>query len=416
MDINFTTPAPLLSAGLLLAKNKIYSMAWLDADFNVTACFGELAPGLEAGEPLYAGLPFLADYEDEIRSLPHDGRSSFELPGIMLKGTGGKSAPRIDIVVFRHRETDFNASGASTAAGTLTHRDGGKNRFLLLVTRAGAQSMDLAIARMLRERQMLREDIEQKNLELDRVNTELELSNRDLEDFATIISHDLKAPMRAMRYLADDIEIALNTDKPDSAKDACSDLKVQSRRMSTMLSQLLDYASVGHHPDSLEQCDTRALIDQIIASLPRPVGMAIIIEGEWPIVETFVAPLDLVARNLIDNAIKHHDHPDASEIHIAATPSADTLKIVISDDGPGIPTARQEAVFHPFRSFSNDAADGGNSAPTSILAQGMGLAFVKRTVEIVGGSISLKSDPTQGRGSAFLVTWPLSRSDGRNIP
>lgn len=412
MDIDFAAPAPLLSAGLLLAKNHIYTMAWLDDDLIVTARFGELAPGLEVGESLSTCLPVLADYEEEIRSLPHDQQSSFELPGIMLVTPGRQDAPRIDIMVFRHG--DPIAANADAHAGPTPNDAGPRNPqstncFLVLVTRAGTQTMDLAMARMQRERQMLLEDIAQKKLELDRVNAELELSNRDLEDFATIISHDLKAPMRALRYLADDIETSLGTNDRQAARDACTDLKVQSRRMSTMLSQLLDYASVGRQKNSSEVCDTRLLIDEVATSLPRPSGMRLHVQGDWPVVATYIAPLDLVLRNLIDNAIKHHDKPQDGEIRIVAERSGDTLEILISDDGPGIPLSRQEAVFYPFRSFSGDAAGGSAADSGQASSEGMGLAFVKRTIETVGGSLTLTSDPTQGRGSSFLVAWPLSR-------
>ncbi len=67
--------APLLSASLLLARNGIYGMAWLDADLFVTGRFGELTSSLEIGERLHTGMPILADYEDDIQALPLDGKS-----------------------------------------------------------------------------------------------------------------------------------------------------------------------------------------------------------------------------------------------------------------------------------------------------------------------------------------------------
>ncbi|KUO56088.1 MAG: hypothetical protein APF80_03860 [Alphaproteobacteria bacterium BRH_c36] len=395
MDVRSASPAPLLSAGLLLARNRIYAMAWLDADLIVTARFGDLAPGLEAGEPLHVGLPVLADYEDDIRALPCDGHSSFELPGIMLVDPLGEPAPRIDLIVYRHVDRLPEAATSDTS------------EFLLLITRAGTQTMDLAVARMQRDRHILLEDIALKKLELDRVNAELELCNRDLEDFATIISHDLKAPMRALRYHADDIEAALDSGQLQVARESCADLKTQSRRMSTMLSQLLDYAAVGRQKESVEACDTRALIDSITASLPRPPGLAITIEGEWPIIETYLAPLDLVIRNLIDNAIKHHDRAGEGEIRIAATPCTGSLNIVIQDDGPGIPRSRHETIFQPFRSYRPDG-EGGCEADAG-LSHGMGLAFVKRMIETVGGRLDLSSDPSRRRGSAFKIVWPGGR-------
>ncbi|MBU2581892.1 MAG: HAMP domain-containing histidine kinase [Alphaproteobacteria bacterium] len=398
-------PAPLLSAGLLLARNHIYTMAWLDRDLFVSGRFGELTPQLQVGEPLSSGLPVLADYEDDIHALPCDGSTSFELPGIMLIDADGTPAPRIDIVIFRHTAVVAADNPASTNGSEEIHSEDNGCEFLLLVTRPGTHSTEVAVARLQRDRHMLLEDIEQKKLELDRVNAELEITNRDLEDFATVISHDLKAPMRALRYLAEDIEKAIDDDEPEAARTACEALKKQSRRMSTMLSELLDYASVGRKKEILEPCDTRALVEGISASLPRPAGMNLHIGGQWPVIETYVAPLDLVVRNLIDNAIKHHDRPDASTIGINATTSTDTLEISIEDDGPGIPATLQEAVFYPFRSFSRQSSAAHPENTES--SHGMGLAFVKRTIEAVGGRLSLTSAPEWSRGSTFRVSWPL---------
>lgn len=401
-------PAPLMSAGLLLARNHILTMAWLDSDLVVTGRFGELAPALEVGEPLSFGLPVLADYQDDIRALPCDGRTPFELPGILLVGNEGKPTSRIDIIVFRHAEMNpagsLTATNENSAPGT-PGTPGQHSQFLLLITRAGARSMDIAVARLQRDRQMLLEDVEQKKLELDRLNAELEITNRDLEDFATVISHDLKAPMRALRYLADDIETALDRGNPQHARTACEAIKKQSRRMSSMLSDLLDYASVGRKREIIEPCDTRTLVESIAVSLPRPAGMSLKIGGEWPTIETYIAPLDLVIRNLLDNAIKHHDRGESGQIRIIAAVTGDTLDIAIQDDGPGIPLARQEAIFYPFRSYPNLEAETGAEQAAS--SQGMGLAFVKRTIESIGGSLSLTSDPRNARGSRFELSWPL---------
>jgi len=401
-------PSPLLSAGLLLARNGIYGMAWLDAGFVVTARFGDLTASLGVGEAVSSGLPFLADYLDDIQNLPADGRTSFELPGILLVNGEGTDTPRIDIYVFRsHPEITEHSVGEATLNDQtpITNND----EFLLLVTRAsGHSSTDITLARLQRDRTILLEQIEQQKLELERTNAELELCNRDLEDFATIISHDLKAPMRALRYFTDDIETALAQARPQDAHKACAALKQQSRRMSTMLSQLLDYASLGRQTEALEHINSRHLIDSIVSSLPRPHRFTIEVQGDWPNIETYVAPFDLVLRNLVDNAIKHHDKPEAGWVRVFAKLTDDHLSVTVSDNGPGIPLGRQEAVFYPFRSYRRDP-DGG-CQPNAELAHGMGLAFVKRTVETVGGQLHLISNPAERRGSAFQLSWPLTPS------
>ena len=402
-------PAPLLSAGLLLARSGIYGMAWLDADFVVTARFGDLTANLEVGESILTGLPILADYTDEIQALPADGRASFELPGILLVQTDDANSPRIDIHVFRTEASPPLTEASWIGSGDeMAIADAG--RYLLLISRTSNQSgTDVALARLQRDRAILLEQIEQQKLELERTNAELELCNRDLEDFATIISHDLKAPMRALRYYADDIESALDASRPEDARHACAAMKQQSRRMSTMLSQLLDYASLGRQKDALETIDTRQLIGAIVSSLPRPPGFTIAVAGDWPVIETYVAPFDLVLRNLIDNAIKHHDRPGEGQVHVEAKRAEDQLWLTISDNGPGISSGRQDAVFYPFRSYQGSLESG--CEPNEQRDHGMGLAFVKRTIETVGGQLQLISNPAERRGCEFRISWPLKSSD-----
>lgn len=391
---------PLLSAGMLLARTGIYGMVWLDDEFVVTARFGDLSDGIEVGDSLYAGLPILADYEDDIRALPKDAATGFELPGVLLVQNSSDQKPRIDIHVYRfvpfeHEEGQSNAAEPSQD----------DTQYLLLLTRAGSPAgNDLAIARMQRDRRILLEQIEQQKLALERTNKELELCNRDLEDFASIISHDLKAPMRSLRYLANDVEEALAQNNPTGARTACEALKSQTRRMSSMLLELLDYASLGRHQEIIDNTDTRALIETIVGSLPIPEGMTVEINGHWPTLQTYVAPLDLVLRNLINNAIKHHDHPDKGRITIDAMEKEPHLILTVGDDGPGIPQARQSAIFYPFRSFQRQSPE---QEPKTDASHGMGLAFVKRTLNAVDGEITVVSDAPQNRGTKFIVRWPL---------
>ncbi|MEQ8824983.1 MAG: HAMP domain-containing sensor histidine kinase [Filomicrobium sp.] len=385
---------------MLLARTGIYGMVWLDDEFVVTARFGDLSDGIEVGDSLYVGLPILADYEDDIRALPKDAAKGFELPGVLLVQNSTDQKPRIDIHVYRF--VPFEHETGQTNAAEPSQDD---VQYLLLLTRAGsAAGNDLAIARMQRDRRILLEQIEQQKLELERTNKELELCNRDLEDFASIISHDLKAPMRSLRYLANDVEEALAQNNSSDARTACEALKTQTRRMSSMLIELLDYASLGRRQDIVDKTDTRALVETIVDSLPQPAGMTIEVSGTWPTLETYIAPLDLVLRNLINNAIKHHDHPDKGRITIDAIEKEPHLILTIGDDGPGIPQSRHNAIFYPFRSFHEKSAE---KEPDTDASHGMGLAFVKRTLEAVGGEITVVSNAPQKRGTKFVVRWPL---------
>ena len=267
--------------------------------------------------------------------------------------------------------------------------------YMLLVARASIDAtLEIELLRHVRARLMAEAEIKAKSEELAR-------ANRDLEQFAAIISHDLKAPMRALAYMTEDVDASLANARIDEARAQMDWIRSQARRMSSMLTTLLDYSSIGRKSRAIEAVDTHAVAQTIVSSLPHGRQFRVSVEGEWPVIETLKAPLDLVLRNLADNAIKHHDRPDG-HVRLACCPGEQSLLIQVMDDGPGIAPEHGQAVFLPFRTLQ--------TAEENVEAGiGMGLALVERTVDAVGGSIALKANPA-GRGALFEVIWPRKLS------
>ncbi|MDX2288054.1 MAG: HAMP domain-containing sensor histidine kinase [Hyphomicrobiaceae bacterium] len=375
-ETQLARPAPLIEAALMLARHSAYGLVWVDTDLVVSARFGHLTDAIEVGQPLVEGLPALVGLESEIHALRADG-AALGLPSISMR-KAGETGRKVHLSVYRH----------GTGGG-----------FLVLIGRALEPShAEVEVMRQMRLRLIAEAELEQKKQQLERANAELALCNRDLEDFAAVISHDLNAPMRALGHACDDIRTALAAGDMVAADAGLADLKGQSRRMSQMLVELLDYASLGRSQDMLADIDTGSMVAAIIASLPRPAGLTVAMTGDWPTVRTYGPPLDLVIRNLIDNAIKHHDKPDGRVV-LAAKLSRAMLSVTVADDGPGIAPRLHEAVFLPFKRV----AQGGPPNST-----GMGLAFVKRTVETVGGHLHLLSNPEFEPGTTVIVDWPVA--------
>ena len=107
--------------------------------------------------------------------------------------------------------------------------------------------------------------------------------------------------------------------------------------------------------------------------------------------------LDVVLRNLIDNAIKHHDCTQG-EVSVFAKPSEHALEIVISDDGPGIPEDYREAVLRPFTKVKKDQHE----------SSGLGLSMVEKVITDVGGQLDLGKRLDGKRGARIAVSWPLT--------
>ena len=231
------------------------------------------------------------------------------------------------------------------------------------------------------------------NQRLETSNIELAKNNRDLDAFAYIASHDLKSPLRGINQLATWITEDLGENLSADTKNHLQLMLSRIARMEMLLDDLLAYSRVGRSGQELILVDTSRLIDEAFDLLSPSRSFALLVGPDMPTFTTSRTPLELIFRNLIANAIKHHDRVDGTiNINVDALP--DAFAFTVSDDGPGIPPEHQERVFGMFQTLRS--RDEGS---------GMGLAMVRKAVECVGGTISLTSDGK--RGTAFRFTWPM---------
>lgn len=373
------------AAGKLLADRGLYGMVWLDRELVVRARFGRLIDFIAEGCCVTDSVPALIGLEDDIRALEGDPSGVVDLPAVAIM-SASRATPRLNISIYWYAEMRGH---------------------LMVISRAVARAdLEAQLIAQMRARLMAEDEVSAKSRALARANTELSRANADLEDFASIISHDLGGPMRAMRYLIDDLETAIGRalsnggGRPSggqgqgTAAAELARLRAQTLRLSTMLRDLHEYSSIGRKQEAIETVDTRALVDSVVAAIHRPPGFKVCVSGDWPQLETLAAPLDVVLRNLIENALKHHNG-NAGTVQVTAADRGQHLLISVRDDGPGIDAASREAVFLPFRTLGQKGA-----------GTGMGLAFVRRTIEAVGGSLSLISHPELATGAEFLILWP----------
>lgn len=371
--------APLIVAARLLAERCVYGLVWLDSELNVAALYGDLVGFVAIGEPITDSIPALYGLEETIRDLAHRTGELFELPAVSIVTAKGAS-PRMNFTVAWSMEDQC---------------------YILAATRDVALgTMDVELSQQTRARHIAEAEAAAKSRELARLNAELARMNADLEAYASIISHDLKSPMRALRYMAEDAADALTRHDLPAAMGKLASLQEQSDRMSGMLSALLDYSTIARREDAVEIVDTRALVAAIVKSIPRSATFTIEVAGSWPNLATLRAPLDLVLRNLIENAVNHHDG-GAGRVVVSAQEAPGHLIVTISDDGPGIPAAQREAALLPFRTLGRRGPGTGH---------GMGLALVRRAVEAVGGRLALEDSRLAARGITVVVSWPLSET------
>jgi PAS domain S-box-containing protein len=230
----------------------------------------------------------------------------------------------------------------------------------------------------------------------DRKQAEIALAerNQELDSFVYIVSHDLKAPLRAIANLSEWIEQDLGTELGSGIQQQMSLLRDRVRRMEAIVDGLLQYARIGRTDVQSQLVSVTELLAETIDSLSPPPTFEIVIAPDLPTFYTKRLLLSQVFANLISNAFKHHDRPDG-RIQISCQSHSDVYEFAIADDGPGIPLEQHDRVFIIFQSTT------AQKKPDST---GIGLSIVKKIVETARGRIWLESE--LGRGTTFYFTWP----------
>ncbi|MEL7296278.1 MAG: ATP-binding protein, partial [Pseudomonadota bacterium] len=234
--------------------------------------------------------------------------------------------------------------------------------------------------------------LSESELKLQRRTGELEQVNAELDKFAYVASHDLRAPLRAIENLSSFLKEDLGDTIPAQSRDHLSLMSRRIQRLDTLLTSLLEYSRVGRVGLDVEPVDAGKLIKDIGDSILMP-GFTLDVDGTVPTVFAHSAPLSQVIRNLIDNAQKHHDW-DSGQINVQVALHGSELRLCVVDDGPGIATEFHDRVFGMFQTLrSRDEVEG----------SGMGLAILHKLAETFGGSITIDSDPKTARGTRFDV-------------
>lgn len=224
-------------------------------------------------------------------------------------------------------------------------------------------------------------------------NRELEGRNRDLDDFAHAVSHDLKAPLRAIFHAVAQAEEELAQQDPAAAARTLASTEPRIRRLFGMIDGLLRVTTAGRRSGTVP-VDLGTVVRDVLDSLALPPGFQVDVAPDLPVVAGTRSELAQVFQNLVDNAVKHHPGPPGRiAIGWADTPHA--YELTVSDDGAGIPAGQRERVFQLFQTL------GGREGTDST---GIGLALVRKVVEANGGSVVVDDNPPHG--ARFRILWP----------
>lgn len=265
----------------------------------------------------------------------------------------------------------------------------------------GTFPLDLAVVEMHSEEArmfvIIMRDISERKLAEEqkaRLMTELESANEELKSFAYVVSHDLKAPLRAIGALADWLATDYKDKLDDQGKEHIRLLVSRVHRMGNLIDGILQYSRVGRVKEAPAAMDVERVIREVIELIAPPENVTIEIEASMPTIVAEPTRIQQIFQNLLSNAIKYMDKP-RGEIRIACSDEGDQWKFSVKDNGPGIESRHFEKIFQLFQTL----------APRDrIESTGVGLALVKKIVELYGGRIWLESRP--GEGSTFFFSLP----------
>jgi two-component system sensor kinase FixL len=238
------------------------------------------------------------------------------------------------------------------------------------------------------------------NQDLHKTVQDLKRSNQELCNFAHVIAHDLKSPLRGIGAVADRVIRKYNNEIDDEGKEQLRMLIVRVRRMSEFIDGILRYSEIGYVFKEQQEVNVNALITEIIGEIAIPNNFEIAIEKSLPSIWCERVRLKQVFQNLLSNAVKHADKP-RPKIRVGCTEENGFWKFSVADNGCGIKEQYFEKIFEIFQTLTlRDKTE----------STGIGLTIVKKIVELYGGKVWVESKV--GEGSMFYFTLPKTRTEG----
>ncbi len=290
----------------------------------------------------------------------------------------------------------------------MVHRDGSTRWFLIRATslrdanqkpyRLIGTNTDITAYKQAEEA------IHQAHQDLSKKATDLEIANAELAQYAYVVSHDLKAPLRAIHnyadFLAEDLKDVLEEDQEEYIEG----LVEAVREAETLVNDLLELSRIGRKNVPLEMIDLKYFLSDLVASLNLPEDAEITLAEAWPRIEAQPPLLRQIFQNLIQNGLTfNQSSPKRLELGWQACGS-DHYEFFVRDNGIGIQAKYQEQIFNVFqRLHTNEEYPG----------TGIGLAIVKKATEKLQGSVRLESQA--GVGSTFFVTLPQTQDGEKQI-
>ncbi|MEQ1764666.1 MAG: ATP-binding protein [Pyrinomonadaceae bacterium] len=261
----------------------------------------------------------------------------------------------------------------------------------------------------------LEDRVRERTAELSTVNLELERSNRELQDFAFVASHDLQEPLRKIQAFGDRLRTVQGSKLDDQGRDYLNRMNRSAERMHILINDLLSYSRVTTKAQPFEPTDLNQVVDDVLGDLETRIeqsGGTVDIIGKLPTIDADAVQMGQLFQNLIANALKfaNGETPPVVEVvgevfegeiaSIGRSMPEQLVRISVSDNGIGFDEKYLDRIFTPFQRLHGRNEYEGT---------GIGLAVCRKIVERHGGSLTAESTP--GKGSTFIAILPLTQKE-----
>jgi len=257
------------------------------------------------------------------------------------------------------------------------------------------------------------DQLEVVNAELTDVNTalqrraaELARSNEELDQFASIASHDLQEPLRKVRTFTEQLTATEGEHLSDKGRDYLQRTNAAAERMQTLIEDLLRFSRVTTQGRPFSPVDLSEITREVLVDLDVQIAgsAASVHVGALPTINADALQMRQLMQNLVSNAVKFRREGVPPEIGIDAHVAGDTVELMVRDNGIGFDPRYSLRIFRVFERLHGR---------TEYPGTGIGLALCRKIAERHGGSIRSESEP--GVGSTFTVTLPIDRREEATI-
>ncbi len=236
--------------------------------------------------------------------------------------------------------------------------------------------------------------VKKRNMQLEKMQAELEQKNKELEQFAYVVAHDIKNPISSLLLTTEILKKDYAAKLDENGVKFLGYLTRASSKVNDLVNGILAYYRSNSHEETADEINLGPMLTSLVEMVNIKEAVAIKLPEESIVLRSNKTALEQIFLNLINNAVKHNDKENIS-IEIGFKQCDNFYRFTVKDNGRGIAAENHEKIFDLFTSLQNK--DRYNQHST-----GIGLATVKKLAEKLGGEIGLTSSP--GVGTEFFFT------------